>query len=95
MPFTARVLTQNSGIDIGQEINVGPGKFGKNNKRRALNNSRPWKIWQNFKISIESPRPPQKNNFRFFILNLINVGPFDKAVGHGKKFKINKCRTGV
>ena len=37
MPFTARVLTQNSGIDIGQEINVGPGKFGKKNKRRALN----------------------------------------------------------
>ena len=31
MPFTAKVLTQNSGIDIGQEINVGPGKFGKNN----------------------------------------------------------------
>ena len=27
-----------SGIDIGQGINVGPGKFGKKNKRRALNN---------------------------------------------------------
>ena len=26
-----------SGIDLGQEINVGPGKFGKKNKRRALN----------------------------------------------------------
>ena len=37
MPFTARVLTQNSGIDIGQEINVGPGKFGKKNKCMALN----------------------------------------------------------
>ena len=35
MPFTAKVLTQNSGIDIGQEINVGPGKFGKKNKHRA------------------------------------------------------------
>ena len=26
-----------SGIDIGQGINVGPEKFGKKNKRRALN----------------------------------------------------------
>ena len=26
-----------SGIDVGQGINVGPGKFGKKNKRRALN----------------------------------------------------------
>ena len=26
-----------SGIDLGQGINVGPGKFGKKNKRRALN----------------------------------------------------------
>ena len=26
-----------SGIDVGQGINVGPGKFVKKNKRRALN----------------------------------------------------------
>ena len=26
-----------SGIDVGQGINVWPGKFGKKNKRRALN----------------------------------------------------------
>ena len=26
-----------SRIDVGQGINVGPGKFGKKNKRRALN----------------------------------------------------------
>ena len=26
-----------SGIDAGQGINVGPGKVGKKNKRRALN----------------------------------------------------------
>ena len=26
-----------SGIDVEQGINVGPGKFGKKNKRRALN----------------------------------------------------------
>ena len=29
--------TLESGIDVGQGINVGPGKLGKNNKRRALN----------------------------------------------------------
>ena len=27
---------------------------------------------------------------RFFILNLVNVGPFHKTVGPGKKSKINK-----
>ena len=26
-----------SGLDVGQEINIGSGKFGKNNKRMALN----------------------------------------------------------
>ena len=30
-------VTLESGIDIGQGINVGPGKLGKKNKRRALN----------------------------------------------------------
>ena len=25
-----------SGLDVGQEINIGSGKFGKNNKRRVL-----------------------------------------------------------
>ena len=30
--------TLESGIDIGQAINIGPGKLDKNNKRRA------WKI---------------------------------------------------
>ena len=29
--------TLESGIDVGQLINVGPGKFAKKNKRRALN----------------------------------------------------------
>ena len=30
-------ITLESGIDVGQGINVGPGKLGKKNKRRALN----------------------------------------------------------
>ena len=29
-------ITLQSGIDVGQLINVGPGKFGKKNKCRAL-----------------------------------------------------------
>ena len=32
--------TLESGIDVGQEITVGPGKFVKKNKRRALNKRR-------------------------------------------------------
>ena len=32
--------TLESGIDVGQRINVGPGKFAKKNKRRALNKRR-------------------------------------------------------
>ena len=31
------IVTLDSGIDVGQGINVGSGKFGKKNKRRALN----------------------------------------------------------
>ena len=31
------VNTLESGIDVGQGINVGPGKLGKKNKHRALN----------------------------------------------------------
>ena len=34
------VHTLESGIDIGQGIRVGPGKFVKKNKRRALNKLR-------------------------------------------------------
>ena len=30
-------ITIESGIDVGQGISVGPGNFGKKNKRRALN----------------------------------------------------------
>ena len=33
-------LTLESGIDVGQEITVGPGKFVKKNKRSALNKRR-------------------------------------------------------
>ena len=33
-------------IDVGQGINVEPGKLDKNNKHRALNKRRAWNIWQ-------------------------------------------------
>ena len=33
-------------IEVGQGIRVGPGRFGKKNKRRALNKRRVWKIWK-------------------------------------------------
>ena len=38
--------TLESVIDIGQGISKGPGRFGKKNKRRALNKRRAWKIWK-------------------------------------------------
>ena len=34
--FTLLFITLESGIDVGQVIDVGPGKFVKKNKRRAL-----------------------------------------------------------
>ena len=37
MNYVAIIATLESGIDVGQLINVGPGKFVKKNKRRALN----------------------------------------------------------
>ena len=35
-----KVHTLDSGIDVGYGINVGPGKFVKKNKHRALNKRR-------------------------------------------------------
>ena len=35
--ITLFISTLESGIDVGQLINVGPGKCGKKNKRRAIN----------------------------------------------------------
>ena len=38
--------TLESVIDVGPGISIGPGRFGKKNKRRALNKRRAWKIWK-------------------------------------------------
>ena len=38
--FPSYLITLESKIDVGQGINVGPGKFVKKNKRRALNKRR-------------------------------------------------------
>ena len=43
---TWELPTLESVIDVGQGIRVGPGRFGKKNKRRALNKRRAWKIWK-------------------------------------------------
>ena len=59
-------ITLKSGIDVGQGITVGPGKFVKKNKRMALNNHRAWtkcaylcnKTPLNLKISVD----PGKNS---------------------------------
>ena len=37
-------FTLESVIDVGQGISIGPGRFGKKNKRRALNKRRAWKV---------------------------------------------------
>ena len=44
--FILLLRTLESVIDVGQGISVGPGIFGKNNRRRALNKRRAWKIWK-------------------------------------------------
>ena len=43
-------VTLDSGIDVGQEINVGHEKFDKKNKHRALNKGRACKMWQKFQV---------------------------------------------
>ena len=64
--YSINTFTLESGIDVGQEITVGPGKFGKKNKRRAFNKCRAWtksanlcyKKPSNLKISED----PEKNS---------------------------------
>ena len=41
-----KLNTLESLIDVGQGIRLGPGRFDKKNKRRALNKSRAWRICQ-------------------------------------------------
>ena len=46
-PYIENMIpTLESGIEVGQGINVRPGKFGKNNKRRALNKRRSTTIYK-------------------------------------------------
>ena len=79
--------TLDSRIDVGQGINIGHGKFNKKNKYRAL------KFGKNLRSFVMKKQ--RKLFLPFLILNLINVGPFNKAVGPGKKSKINKRRAYV
>ena len=56
------VTTLESVIDVGQGISVGPGRFVKANKRRALNKSRAWKIWKK-RITVGQEKSDKKNKF--------------------------------
>ena len=51
LPLHKHTSTLEFGIDVRQGINVGPGKFGNKDKRRALikleNIHSPWKKFQN------------------------------------------------
>ena len=66
--------TLESGIDVVQGISVGPGKFVKKNKRRALIKRRARtkcaKLCYKKPIKLENICRPWKN-----FQNLINVGP--------------------
>ena len=63
-----------SWIYVGHRINVGPGKFVKKNKPRALNKCRAWKKWAKLcykkPIKLENICRPWKK-----FQNLINIGP--------------------
>ena len=55
--------TLESGIDVGQGLNVGPGTFGKNNKHRALNKRRDIIFFQK-KIDVGPEKIVKKNKCR-------------------------------
>ena len=73
-PPNKLLISLESGIDIGQGINVGPGKFVKKSKRGALNKRRAWtkcaKLCYKKPIKLENICRPWKK-----FQNLINVGP--------------------
>ena len=64
--FCNYVLILDSGIDVGQGITVGPGKFGKTTKCSALNKRRATiiklrNIHRNWKIFNKAVRPEKKS----------------------------------
>ena len=99
--FRIRTATLDSGIDVGQVINVGPGTFGKKNKHsyRALNNvghgkfdRKPPKICKVMiykKTKLLNSIFKDYRFFSFFFQDLINIGR-NMAVGLIKKSKIKK-----
>ena len=83
-----------SGIDVGQRMNVGSGKFGKNDKRRAFSKRRARKIWPILTPkSICSLKPifvflsfnPKFNSFK--VLNkIVGSGKSPKSINVGPSF---------
>ena len=84
--------TLESGIDIRQGTNVGPGKFVKKSKHRAFNKRKAGtkcaKICYKKHIKLENICRPWKKNPKFNKRRAFNT-----AVGPGKRFKINKRRN--
>ena len=70
-PWSAQIgiPTLESGIDVGQGINVVPGTFVKKNKRRALNKRRAWtkcaKFCWKLPIILVNIQKPWKKNQNF------------------------------
>ena len=73
-PDFCRSVTLESRIDVGQGITVGPGKFVKKNKYRALNKRRTWTKFANLcyknSIKLENICTPWEK-----FQKVINVGP--------------------
>jgi hypothetical protein len=54
--------TLESVLDVGQGISIGPGRFGKKNKRRALYKRRAWRIWKK-RITVGQEKFDKNNKF--------------------------------
>ena len=81
---TATVLE--SGIEVWQQINVGPWNFGKNDK------SRPWINKDRENLAYADQKIYSLKIFLAFIPKFDKRRDFNNALGPGKNSKINKHR---
>ena len=80
--------TRESGIDVGQRITIGCGKFIKKNKHRALNKRRAWTKCANLCYKSTPYLQILEKIPKFYKCRAFNM-----VVGLGKKSKINKRRA--
>ena len=83
---SAILFTLESGVDVGQGINVGLQKFAKKNKVRALNKYRASEFWLFFASTISA----LQSFFIFFCLQIFPKFVKGRALAPGKKSKIDK-----